>query len=426
MDQPLSTSETVDFARVAQLVRPFESLELRAVPRPGGGWSIGYGHVRSARAGAEVTRDDAEALLLYDLRHVAQVVGGAIYAPVNRHQLEALIAFAFHIGTEHFLTSTALHRFNAGDSLGAALEIERWRRAEQDGEAQLIDVMVRRRAAEKAHFLTPPEGFPKASRVRLRPQFDTDATASMFHASITGASEGEPSASLAAAHSVSARLRALLPDVAEPSEPPRYPEREVEPPIPPPAAIAQARDPVAVGPFSDRGGDLGPILPEQTPSPPELEIPPPPMPFEDVRGIEPDVAAEEVWPAPTTNDIQAGDPFVQGPLDATSIEAPALDRSAADSSLFRPKPEHRTQIPPRPEPERQTSPHRPAWATASQALLWGGLALGLAAFVWAIWSILKTSPSVVNFIVGLLGIALMAVPAYLLLGAHTANSGPKI
>jgi hypothetical protein len=38
-------------------------------------------------------------------------------------------------------------------------------------------------------------------------------------------------------------------------------------------------------------------------------------------------------------------------------------------------------------------------------------------FIWAIWSIFTTSPGAVNFVAGLVGIAVMAAPAYLLLGA---------
>jgi hypothetical protein len=39
-------------------------------------------------------------------------------------------------------------------------------------------------------------------------------------------------------------------------------------------------------------------------------------------------------------------------------------------------------------------------------------------FIWAIWSIFTTNPSAVNFAAGLAGIAVMAAPAYLLLGAR--------
>jgi hypothetical protein len=48
----------------------------------------------------------------------------------------------------------------------------------------------------------------------------------------------------------------------------------------------------------------------------------------------------------------------------------------------------------------------------------------LAIFAWAIWSILKTNPGVFNFSAGLVGIALMAVAAYVLFVA-TSKPPPK-
>jgi lysozyme len=414
MDQPLPPSDTVDLARVARLVRPFETFEPRAVRRPGGGWSIGYGHVRSAREGAQVTRDEAEALLLYDLRHVVSVVRAAIYAPIHRNQLEALVALAFHIGTENFLHSTTLQRFNAGDSLGAAQEIERWCRADLGGESQVVDALVRRRAAEKAHFLTPPQGFPKASRARVRPQFEALATAPL-----RDDGEAAPSsATLAAAHSVSARLRALVPDVVDQGEPQLStlePEPEPRPePVENPAPPQKIDPEPVVVPIA---AAAGPALFEAFAAP-ETELPPPPMPFEATpQAAKPAPAMHDVWPSITPSEIRADDPFAAAPSEVSSIEAPPLDLAAPIASLFRARPEHRVQIPPRAE-QIQEAPSRGAfWKSIPRSWLWACVAVGLLIFIWAIWSIFTTNPGVINFVAGLVGIAVMAVPAYLLLGA---------
>jgi lysozyme len=419
MDQSLPPLDAVDLARVARLVRPFETLEARAIRRPGGGWAIGYGHVRSAREGAQVTREEAEALLLYDLRNVASVVRSAVFAPINRNQLEALIAFAFHIGIDSFLHSTTLHRFNAGDSLGAAQEIERWRCADLDGEAQVVDAMVRRRAAEKAHFLTPPGGFPKASRARVRPQFEASA-----EAPVGEAAEAPSSAMLAAANSVSARLRALVPDVADQAE--LRPSTFEAEPAPPPASRPEPVETVAATPPTEPKPVVAPPVPAAAVAPvlfeafarSESEIPPPPMPSELApHAAKPSPVAHDVWPSFTPADIRADDPFAQGPLDTESVEAPPLDNPAPIASLFRAKPEHRVQIPPRSEQVREAPPPRRPWEGVPTSWLWACIAVGLLIFAWAIWSIFKTNPGVVNFAAGLVGIAVMAAPAYLLLGA---------
>jgi len=434
MEQPLPSSDTVDLARVARLVRPFETLELHAAGRLGGGWTIGYGHVQSARSGAQVSREEADALLLYDLGRVANVVRSAIYAPIHRNQLEALTAFAFHIGTENFLQSTTLQRFNAGDSLGAAQEIERWCCADLGGEAQVVDALVRRRAAEKAHFLTPPGGFPKASRARLRPQFEASAPKSTVEQSDVAAS-----AALAAAHTVSARLRALVPDVADEAQAPSSIVETAPQPEPEPEALSHpnAPEPVETVRHELEGPAVAWVVAEapaglEAFTPPEAEVPPPPMPFEnapledappaDRSDPVPEPAREpsidEAWAASARAQARADDPFAQIPLDAAPI-----------ASLFRAKSEHRVQIPPRPEPADGTSAPRPLWRKAPLLWLWGCLALGLAIFIWAIWSICTTNPgafNVVAILAGLVAIAAMAVPAYLLLGAKSAAAKSPI
>lgn len=155
-----------------ELVKRFEGLRRRAARLPDGGWTIGYGHTLTAREGAEVTPEDAEALLYYDLSEVAGRLEAWTFTPLNQNQFEALSAFAFNIGLENFRNSTVLTRVNEGQHLLAAAAMELWRKADFNGEAVVVDALVRRRAAEKAHYLTPPEGFRPAPSPVLRPTFD--------------------------------------------------------------------------------------------------------------------------------------------------------------------------------------------------------------------------------------------------------------
>jgi len=157
---------------LVELVKRFEGLRRRAARLPDGGWTIGYGHTRSAREGVVVTPEDAEALLYYDLSDVAEKVDAWTFTPLNQNQFEALTAFAFNIGLENFRRSSVLKRVNEGQHLQAAAALELWRKAEFGGEDLVVDALVRRRAAEKAHFLTPPEGFRPSPSPVLRPTFD--------------------------------------------------------------------------------------------------------------------------------------------------------------------------------------------------------------------------------------------------------------
>jgi lysozyme len=195
---------------------------------------VGYGHTATAREGHEITEADAEALLLYDLIQAAHAVNEHIYSPLNQHQFDALVSFAFNIGARAFKSSPTVRRLNEGRVLEAALAMELWRKADLDGERIVIDALVRRRAAEKALFLKPMDGWVPAPTPVLPPKMDYDAlglipltTPVEAHTALDGQrahaerapspappSDHEPSASEAAAQAAIDRLQSLL---AEPA-----------------------------------------------------------------------------------------------------------------------------------------------------------------------------------------------------------------
>jgi lysozyme len=146
-----------------ELIKRFEGYRRKAAQLPDGRWTIGYGHTLTAREGAEVSEEDAEALLIYDLIAISHAVNEWVFVPLNQHQFDALVAFAFNIGTESFRRSAVLRRLNEGALIQAACSMELWRKAEFEGEKIVVDALVRRRSAEKALFLTPMKGWvPRA------------------------------------------------------------------------------------------------------------------------------------------------------------------------------------------------------------------------------------------------------------------------
>jgi lysozyme len=256
------------------LIKRFEGYRQKAAQLPDGRWTIGYGHTLTARGGASVSEQDAEALLLYDLITVAHAVNEHTYAPLNQNQFDALTCFAFNIGTENFMRSGVLRRINEGSLLQAACAMEMWRKADFEGERIVIDALVRRRAAEKTLFLTPPDGqwVPAPSPV-LRPKVDYDASCAVpkqTPAAVSARLEGDkaiaqreggpapfrpvvpeedgPSASEAAAAAVSARLEAILAE--EPPAPVAKPVVQdlamPEPPAAPVVAPVAAAEPAPV------------------------------------------------------------------------------------------------------------------------------------------------------------------------------------
>ncbi|MEO8114573.1 MAG: lysozyme [Phenylobacterium sp.] len=158
-----------------ELIKRFEGYSRKAAQLPDGRWTIGYSHTLTARQGAEVSEDDAQALLLYDLISVAFSVNAWTFAPLSQNQFDALCSFAFNIGLENFRRSEVLRRINEGAMIQAACSMELWRKADFEGERIVIDALVRRRSAEKALFLTP-EGdiWVAAPSSIIRPLHDGD------------------------------------------------------------------------------------------------------------------------------------------------------------------------------------------------------------------------------------------------------------
>jgi lysozyme len=212
-----------------ELITCFEGYRRKAAQLPDGRWMIGYGHTLTAREGAEVTEEDAEALLLYDLIAVTHAVNEWSYAPLTQNQFDALSSFAFNIGLENFRRSSVLKRINEGALIQAACAMELWRKAEFGGERIVIDALVRRRASEKALFLTPPDGWPAAPTPILKPLLDADAEGLVPReppAPVTASLDGE-------------EVRVLRAD--EPTPPPIPPENEGLSPVQAAAEAVAAR-----------------------------------------------------------------------------------------------------------------------------------------------------------------------------------------
>ena len=140
-----------------ELIKSFEGLRTNAARLPDGRWTLGYGHTFSAREGARVTQEDADALLRFDLLPVVDSINNLILLPLNQNQFDALVSFCFNIGVENFAQSTVLKRINEGRFAEAALAMDSWRSAEFNGQTYVLAPLIRRRAAEKNLFLTPED-----------------------------------------------------------------------------------------------------------------------------------------------------------------------------------------------------------------------------------------------------------------------------
>lgn len=164
------------------LIASFEGFRARAAKTPDGRWTLGFGHVATAREGLSVSRAEAEDLLRWDLRPVEDMVRQSALTPLNQNQFDALVSFAFNIGISNFATCDVLRYLNQGQPIAAALAMHAWRRARVNGRVLVIDALVRRRAAEAALFLEPLGPRPAAPSSVLSPEIDYTA-ALLSHAS---------------------------------------------------------------------------------------------------------------------------------------------------------------------------------------------------------------------------------------------------
>lgn len=155
-----------------ELIKSFEGFRETATRLPDGRWTIGYGHVRTAREGLTINEKDAEDLLLYDLKPVEEAIASMLYAPLMQNQFDALVSLAFNISPVQFRDSEILRNLNAGDFLSAANGFDLWRKARIHGRVMVVDALVRRRAAEKALFLEHPSGRPSAPTPAVKPEID--------------------------------------------------------------------------------------------------------------------------------------------------------------------------------------------------------------------------------------------------------------
>jgi lysozyme len=137
--------------RGIELIKSFEGLRLSPYYCSGGVLTIGYGHTRDVRPGMRITKEQAEKLFMEDLERFERAVRGAVTVPIGNNMFAALVSFTYNVGESAFRKSTLLRRLNAGNFAAAANEFPRWNKSK----GKVTEGLVRRRAAERALFLTP-------------------------------------------------------------------------------------------------------------------------------------------------------------------------------------------------------------------------------------------------------------------------------
>lgn len=141
--------------RGLDVIRKSEGLRLNAYFLAGQ-WLIGYGHAGTAKPGMAITEDEADRLLVADIKAAERAVRLLVGVPVNENEFSALVSLAYNMGSGAFAKTEVLRRLNAGDRKGAADAFRYLVAADIKGERVVLDALKRRRVAERALFLAPP------------------------------------------------------------------------------------------------------------------------------------------------------------------------------------------------------------------------------------------------------------------------------
>ena len=139
------------------MIESFEGCLLKASNKLDGVWTIGYGQTGSYYGkkvckGMTTTKALAHAWLRdHSIKTYEDAVTQAVKVPLNQHQFDALVSFAYNVGVGALKQSTALRKLNQGDYTGAADALTMWTRCN----GKVLPGLVRRRKEERALFLTP-------------------------------------------------------------------------------------------------------------------------------------------------------------------------------------------------------------------------------------------------------------------------------
>lgn len=112
--------------------------------------TVGYGHLVNPGESFDRGLSEAEAdeLFSHDLRRFETAVGDSVTVPLTQSQFDALVSWAFNVGTGAVSQSTLVKRLNAGDYGSVPGELARWNVAGGVPNAGL----AQRRSDEGAQF----------------------------------------------------------------------------------------------------------------------------------------------------------------------------------------------------------------------------------------------------------------------------------
>jgi lysozyme len=150
----LKKKEKTASSKCISIIKTFEGFSTEPYKCPAGVWTIGYGSTRYAdgtRVSANdkpITENEATSIMYSTLQTYIDAVNRYIYVNITQNQFDALVSFAYNLGTKALLNSTLLRMINDSNFLGASQEFGKWVHA--DG--KVFEGLVARREQERILF----------------------------------------------------------------------------------------------------------------------------------------------------------------------------------------------------------------------------------------------------------------------------------
>lgn len=142
-------------------IKTFEGYSETAYQCSANKWTIGYGTTvikgKPVKAGMKITKIEADSFLVRDVRAFENAVKRHVKVKLNQNQFDALVSFTYNVGVGNFARSRLLRKINNNDFNGAAKEFDKWNKAKTKDGLKVLRGLVKRRAMEKALFVTVPE-----------------------------------------------------------------------------------------------------------------------------------------------------------------------------------------------------------------------------------------------------------------------------